>query len=199
MREVLEEILTHHPAARQASPELPSSSVIGEIRRYAKLFWINSGPHGSITARKFVLKCTPGELTQAAHDAARHGARFPVRADETIEDCSIGCAARSSIPTVEAMVTCKTPGEGADILASSANNLYHGITMADISEFDERFGLNSRLVRSGGRARRRGLSRPWPLRRADRRHHRPPSIGRAVRHTADAQGARGVDPVLRVG
>ena len=59
MREILEEILTHHPAARQASPERPSSSVIGEIRRYAKLFWINSGPYGSITARKFVMTVHP--------------------------------------------------------------------------------------------------------------------------------------------
>jgi dipeptidyl-peptidase III len=149
MREILEEILTHHPAARHASPEQSASTVIGEIRRYAKLFWINSGPYGSITARKFVLKCTPSELVEAAHEAARHGARFPLRADETLDGLLDRLRGPFFDPGHEAMVTCKTPGEGADILASSANNLYHGITMADINGFDERFGLNSRLVRSG--------------------------------------------------
>ncbi len=153
MREILEEILTHHPAARQASPERPSSSVIGEIRRYAKLFWINSGPYGSITARKFVLKCTPAELAAAAHEAATDGARFPVRAGETLDGLLDRLRGSFFDPDLEALVTCKTPGEGADILASSANNLYHGITMADISGFDERFGLNSRLVRARRRAR----------------------------------------------
>src|SRR5262245_32164233 len=57
MREVFEEILVRHPdSATTGNP------VIAELRRYAKLFWINSGPHGSITARKFVLQCTPPEL-----------------------------------------------------------------------------------------------------------------------------------------
>ena len=120
MREILEEILTHHPAARQASPEQQSSSVIGEIRRYAKLFWINSGPYGSITARKFVLRCTPTELAEAAREAVRHGARFPVRAGETLDDLLARLRGAFFDPGVESMVTCKTPGEGADILASSA-------------------------------------------------------------------------------
>jgi dipeptidyl-peptidase-3 len=149
MREVLEEILTHHPAARHASPERPSSSVIGEIRRYAKLFWINSGPYGSITARKFVLKCTPAELAEAAREAARHGARFPQRRGESLDDLLDRLRSAFFDSSVEAMITCKTPGDGADILASSANNLYSGVTMADVNQFEEQFGLNSRLIRAG--------------------------------------------------
>ena len=150
MRDIVEEILTHHPAACHAGPEVPPSSVIGEIRRYAKLFWINSGPYGSITARKFVLKCTPAELAAAAHEASRHGATFPVRSGETLDRLLERLQGSFFDPDVEAMVTCKTPGEGGDILTSSANNLYHGVTMTDIDGFDERFGLNSRLIRSGG-------------------------------------------------
>ena len=105
MREVLEEILTHHPAARQASPEVPSSSIIGEIRRYAKLFWINSGPYGSITARKFVLKCTPGELAEAAREAEIHGARFPTSRGETLEGLLERLRAPFFDSTLEALVT----------------------------------------------------------------------------------------------
>jgi dipeptidyl-peptidase-3 len=48
------------------------------------------------------------------------------------------------------MVTNKTPGEGQDILASSANNLYRGVTMADLDRYLERHPLNSRLVKDHG-------------------------------------------------
>ena len=53
------------------------------------------------------------------------------------------------------MVTSKTPGDGRDILAASANNLYDGVTMADLDGFKERYGLNSRLVKD----ERRGWSK----------------------------------------
>ena len=61
------------------------------------------------------------------------------------------------------MVTSKTPGAGEDILASSANNLYVGVTMADLEGFEERYPLNSRLVKRDGQSRRRGLQRRWPV------------------------------------
>src|SRR5438552_2093561 len=51
MREVLEQIIVH---ADGIEPE-----VLGAIRRYTKLFWINSGPHNNLTARKFTPSCTP--------------------------------------------------------------------------------------------------------------------------------------------
>src|SRR5215471_17608071 len=81
MRRVLEAILRHLPEA--GSDVTPSgdravrAEVVAEIRRYAKLFWINSGPHINPTARKFVLKCSRGDFRAAAHAAAGAGARFP--------------------------------------------------------------------------------------------------------------------------
>ena len=48
------------------------------------------------------------------------------------------------------MVTSKTPGDGQDILAASANNLYDGVTMADLEGFDEQHQLNSRLAKRDG-------------------------------------------------
>jgi dipeptidyl-peptidase-3 len=69
MRDVLEAIVTHadriDPATRDA------------VVRYTKLFWINSGPFNNLTARKFVLACTPAAFEAAAHAAATAGARFP--------------------------------------------------------------------------------------------------------------------------
>ena len=63
MRDVLEAIVTH--------PSGVADATLDEIERYTKLFWINTGPYNNITARKFVLTCTPAAFTAAAHaDAA---------------------------------------------------------------------------------------------------------------------------------
>jgi dipeptidyl-peptidase-3 len=54
-------------------------------------------------------------------------------------------------PTVDPIVTNKTPGQGRDILGASANNLYAGgVTQADLKGFTEKHGLNSRLVKRDG-------------------------------------------------
>jgi dipeptidyl-peptidase-3 len=142
MRDVLEGILTRHPAAAAGG----DSPVIAEIRRYAKLFWINSGPHSNITARKFVLRCAPDDLAEAARVAEAHGARFG-RADESLDSLLARLRAPFFDTDFEAMVTCKTPEGDGDILSSSANNLYSGVIMADLEGFEERYGLNSRLSR----------------------------------------------------
>jgi Peptidase family M49. len=54
-------------------------------------------------------------------------------------------------PNVDPIVTNKNPGPGKDILTSSANNLYSGVSMADLKGFTEKNGLNSRLVKTNGR------------------------------------------------
>ena len=68
MRDVLEAILT---AAKPASgqPAAIDAATLAEIDRYTKLFWINTGPYNNLTARKFVLKCTPEQLLAAAKAA----------------------------------------------------------------------------------------------------------------------------------
>src|ERR1700751_2385579 len=61
MRDVLEAVLTH---AGQVDP-----ATLAEVTRYTKLFWINSGPYNNLTARKFVLRCTPDAFGAAARRA----------------------------------------------------------------------------------------------------------------------------------
>ena len=53
--------------------------------------------------------------------------------------------------TVDPIVTSKTPGQGKDILSSSANNLYVGVTTKDLDGFKEQYPLNSRLVKRNGK------------------------------------------------
>jgi dipeptidyl-peptidase III len=53
-------------------------------------------------------------------------------------------------PDVDPIVTSKTPRAGKDIVTASANNLYVDVTMAEIAGFEEKHGLNSRLVKRDG-------------------------------------------------
>jgi dipeptidyl-peptidase-3 len=143
MRQVLEEILTHSEGVDRAT--------LAEIHRYTKLFWINCGPYHNLTARKFVLKCTFPAFVAALNAAAGGGAAFPKGPGEDLEAMAERLRPMFFDPDHEPIVTNKTPGPGKDILASSANNLYSGVTMEDLKGFDERHPLNSRLVRRDGR------------------------------------------------
>jgi len=144
MRAVIEQILTH--------PAGIDGAVLAAIERYAKLFWLNSGPHNNITARKFVIGCTPAGLLAAARRAADNGAAFGPAAGETL-DALLGRLGPAFFdPDTDATVTCKSPGANQDLIAASANNLYGpGVTLADLEGFTERFALNSRLVKQDGR------------------------------------------------
>jgi dipeptidyl-peptidase-3 len=71
MRDVLEAIVTH-------GSHVDAATLAG-IRRYTKLFWINSGPYNNLTSRKFVLPCAPEAFADAMRSALRDGARLPLR------------------------------------------------------------------------------------------------------------------------
>ncbi len=60
---------------------------------------------------------------------------------------------RSSLfdPNFEPMVTAKAPGGGLDILQASANNMYFGVSLAEVSKFTEHYPLNSRLAKIDGK------------------------------------------------
>ncbi len=142
MREVLEEIVTH---ADDVDPQ-----TLSEILRYTKLFWINTGPFNNLTARKFVMNVTPEEFASAAQAAAAVGAEFPVQSGESLDQLLTRLEPMFFDPSVGAVVTNKSPGAGEDILLASANNLYVGVSMRDLEGFQERYPLNSRLVKRDG-------------------------------------------------
>ena len=139
IRDLLEAILRHDAHV--------DADALAEIRRYTKLFWINTGPFNNLTARKFVLKLTREQLVAAMQAAARAGATFAGKPDALLERLS----PMLFDPAVDAVVTNKTPGQGRDILEASASNMYVGVRMSDVGTFDERYGLNSRLVKRDGR------------------------------------------------
>ena len=142
MRDVVEAILT-----RAADVDAATRTA---IEQYAKLFWINSGPHNNLTARKFVLACTPDAFRAAARAAERAGACFPLDNGESLDALLTRLHPMFFDAAFDSMVTAKTPPPGTDILAASANNLYVGVTMKDLEGFHDRFGVNSRLVKRNG-------------------------------------------------
>ena len=139
MRGILEQIITH--------PQGIDGATLSEIQRYTKLFWINNGPYNNLTARKFVLKTTPQAFSAAAQTAAKNGATFATRQGETLEATLARLQPMFFDPNIDPIVTNKTPGAGKDILQASANNLYFGVSLADLKGFTEKNGLNSRLVK----------------------------------------------------
>ena len=143
MRDVLEAVLTHKTGVE---PE-----TLKEIERYTKLFWINSGPFNNLTARKFVLACTPDAFAAAAHAAEKAGAGFPLQSGETLDQLLKRLQPMFFDPSTDSMVTAKTPPPGKDILEASANNLNVGVTMKDLEGFHETYPLNSRLVKQNGK------------------------------------------------
>jgi len=143
MRGVLEQIVAH--------PQSVSAGTLAEVQHYTKLFWINNGPYNNLTARKFVLTCTPQAFGEAVKAAAAAGATFTVRQGESVDAMLARLQPMFFDASVDPIVTNKTPGQGKDILQASANNLYSGVTLADLKGFSEQNGLNSRLVKRDGK------------------------------------------------
>jgi dipeptidyl-peptidase-3 len=140
LRGTLDAMVRHAPALPDASRDA--------IIRYAKLVWIHTGPYHSLTARKFVIDLSREAFTAAVHAAAGAGARFPLRDGEGLDDLIARLAPMLFDAAVEPMVTSKMPPPGQDILTASANNLYAGVSLADLVGYTERYELNARLVKT---------------------------------------------------
>ena len=142
LRHLLEQIIRHPKGIPEAT--------LAELTRYTKLFWLNTGPYNNLTARKFLLELDRGRLIDAMEIARENGADFKLKKGETISKRVDKYERILFDPDFEPMVTWKTPGEGMDILESSANNLYDGVRMSDLEGFEEKNQLNSRLVKKKG-------------------------------------------------
>jgi dipeptidyl-peptidase III len=136
------EMIVAHPAG-------VDPTAYAKIATFAKLFWANRGNHNETTAQKFLPDFTFEELRDAGLGAMRHSAPGFTEGSFLKE---IGELRQSLFdPEFEPMMTAKAPRGGLDILQASANNFYAGVTLADLAKFNERYPLNSRLVKKDGR------------------------------------------------
>jgi dipeptidyl-peptidase-3 len=139
IRDLIEEILTH--------ADRIDSDTLAEVRRYAKLFWMNNGPHNVLTSQKNVLECSIEDFIRAVVRAEINGARLPKRDGENTPELLRRIRPILFDRDVDSHVTSKSPGPGRDILQASANNLYDGVTLKDLEGFRERHPLNSKLIK----------------------------------------------------
>ena len=150
-KRLLEEIVAH--------PKGIDPAALAKIAEFTKLFWANRGNHNDLTSQKFLPTFTFEELEQAALRAQQNGAFQTADADlpplKKPADVSHELESlRASLfdPAFEPMTTAKSPVGGKDTIQSSSNTFYQGVSLDDLKGFQDKYPLNSRVVKSSGKA-----------------------------------------------
>ena len=120
------------------------AAVLGRIRAFARLVYLNHGIHDAETGWKQRPGFTAAELRNAALAAAAAGADLGL-AGRSLEYSLRALDGPLFDPRVDAQRTV----HGADLTASAVN-FYEGVTLRDLESFPERAPLQSRLVKQGG-------------------------------------------------
>ena len=145
-KRILEGVMVHRSAVAPAA--------FPKVREFTLLFWANRGNHNDTTGQKFVPSFTFEELRDAALKAQAAGAFRTPSGD--LPPLATAAAVTKELedlraaffdPAFEPMTTAKTPPAGLDILQASSNTFYQGATLADLKGFQERYPLNSRVVK----------------------------------------------------
>jgi len=146
-KRVLEEIMAH---AKGIDPAAKA-----QIAEFAKLFWANRGNHNDLTSHKFPPAFTFEQLEKATLIAQQNGAFRTAYADlpplKKPSDVTRELESlRASIfdPAFEPMITAKNPAGGKDTIQASSNTFYVGVSLDDLKGFQEKYPLNSRVVKA---------------------------------------------------
>lgn len=124
-----------------AAKDKVDPAIYAKVRDFTMLFWANKGNHNELTSQKFLPKFTEAELKSALRQAGRSALEPEVDAlNQSLFD-----------PAFEPLMTAKNPSAGKDIVQSSSNNFYFGVSLADLKNFTETHPLNSRVVKQNGR------------------------------------------------
>lgn len=153
-KRVLEGVVAYNTKTTGKAYDVAPAAVFSRIREYALLFWANRGNHNEITSQKFLPSFTYEELLDAALKAHAQGAFTSASGD--LPPLATPDAVRTEIsglrqaffdPKFEPSTTVKTPPAGRDILQASSNTFYQGVTLEDLKGFQEKYPLNSRVVK----------------------------------------------------
>ncbi len=141
VRNLLEEIVTH--------PQGIDKKLLEKITSYLKLFWAFNGNYGT-NNRKFVPEFDFEDLLSASKVALSNGADLGVKHEEVLEEELRELKRTIFDPDFEPLLADKSPEEGEDVITASGNNYYEGVTLKDLEAFEERYALNSKVVKKGG-------------------------------------------------
>jgi len=145
-KRLLEEIMAH--------PQGVNPLVRERIAAYAKLFWANRGNHNDITSQKFLPGFSFADLRRAAASAQANGGFKTSYADlpplKTVTEVKreVDDLRQAFFdPAFEPMEVAKSPSGGKDVIQASSNTFYPGLSLEDLKGFEEKYPLNSRVVR----------------------------------------------------
>jgi dipeptidyl-peptidase-3 len=146
IRKLCEEILLHSRGVDAATLKL--------IATYLKQQYIHTGIHGARTYTKMLPPdgLSFEALADAAKQAAAQGARFRLALGQSLEQHLAELRRPMFDAEFDRFSTTRTPPPGEDLLTASAVTFYApDIRQADLQRFDERYPLNSTVVREGGK------------------------------------------------
>jgi dipeptidyl-peptidase-3 len=142
VRNLLEEIVTH--------PTEIDEKLLDKITSYLKLFWAFNGNYGT-NNRKFVPEFSPEDLLLASEIALSNGADLRVKDEQALKEELNKLKRTIFDPDFEPLLANKSPKEGEDVITASGNNYYEGVTLKDLQAFKEKYPLNSKVVKKGGK------------------------------------------------
>ena len=142
IRNVLEEIITH--------PQGIDNPILEKITHYLKLFWVFNGNYGT-NNRKFIPEFGFEDLLYAVKIAYSHGASFGVKDQSDLGNMLSELKRTIFDSDFEPISANKSPGEGKDVITASANNYYEGVTLKDLESYEEKYPLNSKVVKKNGK------------------------------------------------
>ncbi|WP_370458969.1 peptidase [Aggregicoccus sp. 17bor-14] len=138
----------------------PGSAAAGsfdaKLTEYLLRFYGHTGNHDQVTSQKFVPAFTPAQLEAAALRAFAAGAPFGVS-----DEAGLKAWLKELGPTLfdakfEPLVTSKAPPPGQDLLTASGNTAYgRDVKLKDLEGFQEKYPLNSRVVKVEGKLQER--------------------------------------------
>ncbi|RYZ41196.1 MAG: peptidase [Myxococcaceae bacterium] len=123
-----------------------------KLADYLLRFYGHGGNHDTTTGQKFVPGFTAEQLDAAATRALAAGAPYPVK-----DEAALKVWLQDLKPTLfdaafEPQLTSKAPPPGQDLLTASSNTAYGpGVTLKDLEGFQEKYLLNSRVVKENGK------------------------------------------------
>ena len=116
-----------------------------KITDFTKLFWANRGNHNDNDRAEIPARIHLRGPEGGAASRRNGGGSGPEAESRRELD-----ALKPSLfdPNFEPTITAKSPQGNRDILQASANNFYQGLSLADLKGFQEKYPLNSRLVKT---------------------------------------------------
>ncbi|MBJ6765459.1 peptidase [Myxococcaceae bacterium JPH2] len=123
-----------------------------QLGNYLVRFYGHTGNHDQVTGQKFVPEFTPEQLEAAAVRALKAGAPLGVKDEAGLKAWLTELRPTLFDASFEPQLTSKAPPPGQDLLTASANTAYGpGVTMKDLEGFNEKYPLDSRVVKQDGK------------------------------------------------